>query len=282
VKAAVDRTITVLLMVVAVPMMALVALAIVLVDGRPVFYRQKRVGKGGRVFRIWKFRTMCPNAERATGAVWSSAGDPRVTALGRWLRCSHLDELPQLFNVLLGDMNLIGPRPERPEFVRELVRRLPRYKERLAVRPGITGLAQLCLGYDQSVTDVQQKATLDVQYIQTTSFLRDAKILAVTLPYIFKNLLHRWQYGWRVPTSSVDGAAVIAPTANAVQGERRIAHDGLPHPQPHLQHFPPCSGEASATGTSSQAFPLSFNMESVARATDSCQSLASNSAPSSL
>ena len=127
VKPAVDCAVTALLMIVALPVMALIGLAILVCDGRPVLYRQTRVGRHGRVFRIWKFRTMCRDAESSTGAVWSSDTDPRVTTLGRWLRCSHLDELPQFFNVLVGDMHLIGPRPERPEFVRELLAELPCY-----------------------------------------------------------------------------------------------------------------------------------------------------------
>jgi len=127
VKFAVDRVITAVLMVVALPLMLLIGLTILILDGRPVFYRQTRVGRNRRTFRIWKFRTMCRNAESDTGAVWSGAADPRVTVLGHWLRCSHLDELPQFFNVLIGDMNLIGPRPERPEIVRDLALELPNY-----------------------------------------------------------------------------------------------------------------------------------------------------------
>ena len=193
VKSVVDRIITALLMVVALPLMLLVGLAIVLIDGRPVFYRQTRVGKNGRVFRIWKFRTMCRNAENATGVVWSSDTDPRVTALGRWLRCSHLDELPQFLNVLAGDMNLIGPRPERPEFVRELVVELPYYAERLRVPPGITGLAQLRFGYDQSLADVKRKALLDAEYVRTADLLLDVGILLFTIPYVAQQVARKWK-----------------------------------------------------------------------------------------
>lgn len=192
-KPVVDRLITAALLPIALPLMMVIGVAIMIADGLPVFYRQTRVGKRGRKYRMWKFRTMCRNAESKTGAVWSTDSDPRVTTLGRWLRCSHLDELPQFFNVLVGDMNLIGPRPERPEFIRELARQLPSYEQRLKARPGITGLAQLRLGYDQSVADVQKKLTLDLEYIESTSFVRDAKIVLSTFPYIATRLLGKWK-----------------------------------------------------------------------------------------
>ncbi len=184
----VDRVITATLMVVALPVMVVVGLAILAKDGRPVFYRQIRVGKNGRLFRIWKFRTMQPDAERQTGAVWSCVSDPRVTQLGQWLRSSHLDELPQFFNVLVGDMNLIGPRPERPEFVCELSRELSFYSQRVKVAPGITGLAQIRTGYDQSLADVHSKVMIDLEYLRSTSFLADMKLLAQTSVYIVGHL----------------------------------------------------------------------------------------------
>ncbi len=209
-KPLVDRAITAVLMLVALPLMGVIALAILICDGRPVFYRQVRVGKDRRLFRIWKFRTMCPNAETKSGAVWCSVGDPRVTRLGRWLRCSHLDELPQFFNVLAGQMNLIGPRPERPEFVRELAVKLPGYLQRLAVAPGITGLSQLRLGYDQSVSDVQNKVELDIQYINTTGLRKDLRILLETLPYIAGQLWHRWRTAKRKELQESVGPADTA------------------------------------------------------------------------
>ncbi len=184
----VDRLITASLMFVAIPVMTVVGIAILIKDGRPVFYRQTRVGKNGRTFRIWKFRTMQQNAESQTGAVWSCASDPRVTQLGQWLRSSHLDELPQFFNVLVGDMNLIGPRPERPEFVSELSRELPFYLERIKAAPGITGLAQIRNGYDHSVADVRQKVLVDLEYLRSTSFLTDIKLLAQTCLYVVGHL----------------------------------------------------------------------------------------------
>jgi len=191
-KPAVDFVITASLMICALPLMLVVGLAVLVCDGRPVFFRQVRVGRGGRQFRIWKFRTMQRDAEQQTGPVWSSAADPRVTRLGRWLRCSHLDELPQFLNVLSGDMNLVGPRPERPEFVRRLTGHLPDYHKRTLVRPGITGYAQLHLGYDRSLAGIPEKVAFDLHYIQSASFFGDIILLALTLPHIAKELYLRW------------------------------------------------------------------------------------------
>ncbi len=190
IKPIVDRAITVASLIIALPLMACVGLLVLIVDGRPVFYRQTRVGQAGRQFRIWKFRTMVNDAESQTGAVWSCNSDPRVTRLGRWLRASHLDELPQLFNVLTGEMNLIGPRPERPEFVSELAREIPNYLERTKVAPGITGLAQIRTGYDRSLYDVRQKVAFDLIYVQSASFVLDIKLLMQTSSYVVK---HVWQ-----------------------------------------------------------------------------------------
>jgi lipopolysaccharide/colanic/teichoic acid biosynthesis glycosyltransferase len=201
-KPVVDRVITAGLMVFALPLMAVVGLTVLALDGRPVFYRQTRVGKNGRHFRIWKFRTMRPDAEKNTGAVWSSAGDPRITTLGRWLRSSHLDELPQFINVLAGEMNLIGPRPERPEFVNELARELPTYMERIRVAPGITGLAQIRNGYDQCFADVRRKVAVDLEYIRTASLAQDLTLLAETSVYIWR---HLWEARIRANSNGSPG-----------------------------------------------------------------------------
>jgi lipopolysaccharide/colanic/teichoic acid biosynthesis glycosyltransferase len=192
VKPTVDRMITAALMIVALPLMIVVAVAVLICDGRPVFFRQVRVGKNGRLFRILKFRTMSRNAERQTGAVWSNATDPRVTRLGRWLRCSHLDELPQFLNVLLGQMNIVGPRPERPEFVQTLAAENSDYLKRIQVRPGITGLAQLRLGYDESVSGISKKVECDLDYIRSTTLWNDIMLLATTLPHIARQLIRKW------------------------------------------------------------------------------------------
>lgn len=189
VKPWVDRMITCVLLIPATPLMLVTAAAILVFDGKPVFYRQTRVGKRGRRFQILKFRSMSRDAERATGPVWSNDQDRRITPLGRWLRRSHLDELPQLINVVRGEMNLIGPRPERPEFVEQLAEQIPRYHGRLAVRPGITGLAQLRLGYDRSLADVARKVEIDLAYIESASPASDGKLLLDTVPYLLSKIV---------------------------------------------------------------------------------------------
>jgi lipopolysaccharide/colanic/teichoic acid biosynthesis glycosyltransferase len=130
---------------------------------------------------MYKLRSMRTDAERGTGAVWARQGDSRITPLGYWLRKLHLDELPQLFNVIRGEMSLIGPRPERPEFVTLLSEEIPGYAARLLVRPGVTGLAQINLPADRDLNDVRRKIVLDHEYIETGSLLLDARILCCTL-----------------------------------------------------------------------------------------------------
>lgn len=209
-KPALDGAAAVVLAIVALPAMAAIALAVLLCDGRPVFYRQSRVGKNSRPFLIWKFRTMRREAERQTGPVWSCEADHRVTRLGRWLRLSHADELPQIMNVLSGEMSLIGPRPERPEFVSQLALELPHYTQRLQVRPGITGLAQLTLGYDRCVADVRHKVELDLQYIRTASLGGDMTLLLRTVPCVLQELWsHRRASRPRLETPAVGPQATI-------------------------------------------------------------------------
>jgi exopolysaccharide biosynthesis polyprenyl glycosylphosphotransferase len=153
----------------------LVALLVRLDDGGPVFFRQERVGRLGRPFMIWKFRTMRMDAE-AGGPVWAARDDDRVTRLGRVLRRTRLDELPQFFNVLAGDMALVGPRPERPRFVRLLERTIPFYDRRHLMRPGITGWATVRFGYGDSVTDKWRSHEYDLYYLKHRSPLLDAEI----------------------------------------------------------------------------------------------------------
>ena len=182
------------------PVMLLVALAIKISSPGPVIYAQTRVGQdrrrragqpslfdrracdlGGRVFRIYKFRTMRIDAERR-GVQWATKNDPRVTLLGRILRQCRLDEIPQLFNVLVGDMNIVGPRPERPSIVRRLAESIEEYPLRHWAKPGITGLAQINLSYDTCLDDVRAKVRYDLEYIRRQSVREDLRIMLCTMP----------------------------------------------------------------------------------------------------
>jgi sugar transferase (PEP-CTERM system associated) len=163
------------------PVMVLVTAAIKLTEGGPILYSQVRMGKEGRPFTLYKFRSMRPDAETETGPIWSTAGDPRVTRLGRFLRRTRLDELPQLWNVLRGDMSIVGPRPERPEFVEELTRQIPYYSQRHAVRPGVTGWAQVRHTYAASVEDSLEKLQYDLFYIKHLSVAFDVFIVLETI-----------------------------------------------------------------------------------------------------
>jgi exopolysaccharide biosynthesis polyprenyl glycosylphosphotransferase len=158
----------------------LIALLVRLEDGGPVFFRQERVGRGGKPFMIWKFRTMRVDAESG-GPVWAAQNDSRVTRLGGVLRRTRLDELPQFFNLLTGDMALVGPRPERPRFVRLLERAVPFYDRRHLMRPGITGWATVRFGYGDSVTDKWRSHEYDLYYLKHRSPLLDAEIVARTV-----------------------------------------------------------------------------------------------------
>lgn len=177
----IDLVLATLLLVPGLPTIGFLVLLVRLTSRGPGIYRQIRVGKQGRTFRMYKVRTMRQDAEGGEGAVWAKKDDPRVTPVGRVLRNLHLDEFPQLFNVLKGDMSLIGPRPERPEFVHVLAKKIPGYLNRLAVRPGITGLAQVNLEPDTDAESVRQKLALDIEYIRHGSVSLDLRVLLCTL-----------------------------------------------------------------------------------------------------
>lgn len=166
--------------VIATPVTLFLALLVKLTSRGPAFYLQERVGKDGRVFKIIKLRTMVADAEAATGPVWAKENDPRETRLGRFLRRTHLDELPQFWNVLKGDMSLIGPRPERPVFVEKFRQEIPGYTIRLSVRPGITGWAQINHPYDRTLDDVRRKLDYDREYIRMMGWGIDLRIMAAT------------------------------------------------------------------------------------------------------
>jgi lipopolysaccharide/colanic/teichoic acid biosynthesis glycosyltransferase len=182
------------------PLMGVIALAVWLGSPGPILYVQNRVGmdrrrsfsaipiherrraadRGGRLFRIYKFRTMY--VEGHSKEVWAAKDDPRITPIGRFLRAYRLDELPQLINVLKGDMNVVGPRPEQPQIFQKLRGELDRYPERQRVLPGITGWAQINHHYDQTIEDVERKLALDLEYIERRTALEDLKIMARTMP----------------------------------------------------------------------------------------------------
>ncbi|HEY9230237.1 MAG TPA: sugar transferase [Gemmatimonadaceae bacterium] len=188
-----------LALVVALPVMLLVALAVRLTSKGPVLYSQIRVGvdrrfrsnrsydrrgydHGGRLFRMYKFRTMRVDAEADGKAVWAQKSDPRTTSVGKFLRKTRLDELPQLYNVIRGDMNIVGPRPERPTIFAQLRQDIPQYAQRQRVKPGITGWAQINQSYDACLDDVRNKVRYDLEYVQRQSIGHDLRIMSMTLP----------------------------------------------------------------------------------------------------
>jgi exopolysaccharide biosynthesis polyprenyl glycosylphosphotransferase len=170
-----------LLSVLTLPLTPVIALLIKLTSRGPVLYRQKRVGLRGQVFDCFKFRTMRSDAEADSGPTWASDDDPRITRVGKFLRRSRLDEIPQIWNVLRGDMAFVGPRPERPEFVAKLNHEIPYYNVRHAARPGITGWAQINYGYGSSVQEAKEKLRFDLYYIRNVSVMLDLLIVFYTL-----------------------------------------------------------------------------------------------------
>lgn len=202
---ALNVAIAVIAVVILAPVMLLIAIAVKLTSPGPVFYIQTRVGMdrrrrdatalfdrrrvdvGGRQFNIIKFRSMRADAEKGTGAVWATQNDPRITSIGHFMRKTRLDELPQLFNVIRGDMNIVGPRPERPSIFAQLRQNIQEYPLRQRARPGITGWAQINQAYDSSIDDVRSKVQFDLEYLERQSVMEDLKIMARTLPVmIFK------------------------------------------------------------------------------------------------
>jgi exopolysaccharide biosynthesis polyprenyl glycosylphosphotransferase len=163
------------------PVMLIVAILVKLTSPGPIFFRQSRVGLNDEVFTLYKFRSMRQDAEAETGPVWAQKDDPRVTPLGRWLRKLRFDELPQLFNVLSGDMSLVGPRPERPEFVSKLIEQIPYYSYRHCVKPGITGWAQINHKYGDTLEDAVVKLEYDLYYIKNLALSLDTFIIFHTL-----------------------------------------------------------------------------------------------------
>lgn len=212
------RALALALMVCGAPLMLLTMLVVRATSRGPAIYRQTRVGRGGRHFVMYKFRTMRQDAEATTGAVWTKTNDARITRAGRCIRALHLDEFPQLINVLKGEMSLIGPRPERPEFTHQLAIALPRYLDRLAVLPGITGLAQINLPPDVDLDSVRRKLALDLLYVREGSRGLDFRIFVCTFARLFAikgPRVTRLLGLWRVPEDFM--AAVSGAHANPPQ-----------------------------------------------------------------
>lgn len=184
-KRVMDIVLSLVLLVLALPVLVITSVLIKLNSKGPVFYRQERSGLNGKVFRILKFRTMYIDAEKHTGPIWSTKDDPRITSVGKYIRKFRLDEIPQAYNVLKGDMSFVGPRPERPFFVEKLSHDIPLYKRRLKVRPGITGWAQVKHKYDETIEDVKVKLRYDLFYIENMSLRLDFKIIFKTVFVVF-------------------------------------------------------------------------------------------------
>ena len=180
-KRAVDVVVSIVMLLVLWPVMLATALTVRLTSPGPVLFTQERVGQDGRPFVLMKFRSMRADAEKLSGPVWASEDDPRITAFGRFMRKTRLDELPQLFNVLAGSMSLVGPRPERQHFVDQLAERIPYFQLRHIVKPGVTGWAQISYPYGNTEEDALHKLQYDLFYIKNYSVLFDLSILISTV-----------------------------------------------------------------------------------------------------
>jgi exopolysaccharide biosynthesis polyprenyl glycosylphosphotransferase len=176
-----DFVFSLAILAITAPIMIIAALLVRLTSKGPAIFAQERVGRFGKPYTMYKFRTMVADAEKATGPVWAQENDPRITPLGRWMRKTRIDELPQLFNVLKGEMSFVGPRPERAHFVDQFKKQIPLYSRRLNVRPGITGWAQVKWKYDASLEDVKEKTKYDLFYVENMSLRMDFKILFNTV-----------------------------------------------------------------------------------------------------
>jgi exopolysaccharide biosynthesis polyprenyl glycosylphosphotransferase len=182
----IDCILAFIMLLLLFPLFLLTAVIIKLESNGPVFYSQQRYGWNGRIFAVHKFRSMVQDAEKISGPVWAQKSDPRITKIGRFMRKTRIDELPQLINILKGDMSFIGPRPERPFFADTFKTQIPLYMNRLKVRPGITGLAQITVGYDETLEDVKDKVNKDLEYIQLANkWSMNFYILMKTIKTVF-------------------------------------------------------------------------------------------------
>ena len=178
----IDCTLAFIMLILLLPLFVITSIIIKLESNGPIFYSQQRYGKNSRIFAVHKFRSMVQDAEQKSGPVWAQRGDPRITRIGQIMRKTRIDELPQLINILKGDMSFIGPRPERPFFADMLKTKIPFYMNRLMVRPGITGLSQVTVGYDETLEDVKDKVRKDIEYIKfANSWSMNLYIVARTI-----------------------------------------------------------------------------------------------------
>lgn len=219
---AIDVGAAILILLVSAPLIALGALLIKLTSRGPVFYSQTRLGRYGKHFTIHKLRTMVHNCERLTGPCWAQANDPRITLVGRILRNLHIDELPQLWNVLCGDMSLIGPRPERPEFLTKLEMAMPHYRRRLLTRPGITGLAQVLLPADTELDNVREKLPYDLYYVRHANPWLDLRIVLATVLYLLRAPIPLRRNVLLLSAGQDEQTGVPAPVATFARYERDL------------------------------------------------------------
>jgi len=257
-KGVLDFVVALILFVLSVPVIFVAGLVVKLTSPGPIFYSQVRLGKNGRLFKVYKIRTMTRDCEKKSGPCWATPSDPRITPVGRFLRRTHLDELPQLWNVLRGEMSLVGPRPERPEFVPALEQAIPHYRDRLLVRPGVTGLAQVQLPADTDMDSVRRKLAYDLYYIRHLGLWLDLRLILCTgvrmlgLPFHLLGLIFCLPRR-DVVEDSVDSILGDAPTAAArlaqhfpMQPDPDVAqHQRQPHiEQP--QQWVACAGADAA------------------------------------
>ena len=267
-KGILDRALAAVLLVPGIPIICLSIALVRRTSKGPGIYSQTRVGKGRRIFTMYKIRTMRHDAEDGTGPVWTKNNDEddRITPVGRFLRKTHLDEFPQLFNVLKGEMSLIGPRPERPEFVAVLAGAVPNYLDRIAVKPGITGLAQVNLDPDVDVESVCRKLVLDTEYIKHATLLFDVRMLLATLLYLFgcnadwaKRVTRLKREVPRLsPCSPVndedDGAAAAAtPPTTPIHALRLVGSNGGKNGSDSVNHRSPIFGHMSRNHATKEA-----------------------------
>jgi len=221
-KMALEWVFAAVLLVAAAPVIIVAGILTRLTSRGPMFYSQIRVGRNGKLFTIYKIRTMVNNCEKQSGAKWATADDPRITWLGKALRKTHLDELPQLINVLRCDMGLVGPRPERPEFMPALERAVPHYRDRLLVRPGVTGLAQVQLPADTDMESVRRKLAYDLYYITHTGFWLDVRLILCTAIHMVGVPYHTIGRVFRLPGRETVEHAYSKRVVGAAESQRLL------------------------------------------------------------